>query len=77
MRNKILCLCLSLFMVVSYLPASVMTAFAAPIDNLETNKEDTSPKLILDKESDIKVYNTVHMNMMVLLGISFLTLIQI
>ena len=54
MRNKILCLCLSLFMVVSYLPASVMTAFAAPIDNLETNEEDTSPKLILDKESDIK-----------------------
>jgi len=54
MRNKILCLCLSLFMVVSYLPASVMTAFAAPINNLETNKEDTSPKLILDKESDIK-----------------------
>ena len=54
MRNKILCLCLSLFMVVSYLPASVMTAFAAPIDNLETNEEDTSPKLILDKESNIK-----------------------
>ena len=52
MKKKITCLFLSLFMIISYIPASVLTSYALPVGDIEINDEETNPKLVLDEKFD-------------------------
>ena len=53
MKSKLTALFLSLLMVISYLPSSMITSYALPDESAETTQEQTNPILILDKEFDI------------------------
>ena len=53
MKSKLTALFLSLLMVISYLPSSMITSYALPDESAETTQEQTNPILILDKEFDV------------------------